>query len=366
MRIAFVLPGFGVGGAERVASLLCNSWTKRGHTVTAITFESPGDEPSYTLHEAIDLRQIDTVHGRKTFVSRVVNNGRRILRLRSALRAARPDIVVAFMTEANVLTLCAAVSLGIPVVISERNQPERPGLGVLHRLARRLTYPLASAVVVQTKAIADWINRQIHSPVLVIPNPVSLETTVEPTIRGSDKRIAAVGRLVRQKGFDILIASFAQIVRHYPNWTLHIYGEGTERSVLEAQIESLSLSDRIQLHGVTNDLLSVYAGASIFVLPSRYEGHPNVLLEALSMGCPVIATDCPGATSDILHGGRYGLPIPPDDVEALRLALDRMISDEPLRATYSGRAREAVTPLEVGTIADRWLDLFSAIANPSR
>jgi GalNAc-alpha-(1->4)-GalNAc-alpha-(1->3)-diNAcBac-PP-undecaprenol alpha-1,4-N-acetyl-D-galactosaminyltransferase len=361
MRIAFVLPSFATGGAERVASLLCNAWAQHGHTVMVATFESPGEDSIYTLRDDVLLHQIDAVNQSRTLTSRLIMNCRRVVRLRSALREFKPTAVIAFMTEANVVTLWASSGLGIPVVVSERNQPDRPGLGISHRLARRMTYPMAAALVVQTGAIADWARQRFRIPVHIIPNPVHLTAPVARPAEGSEKRLVAAGRLAPQKGFDVLIASFARLAADHPEWRLYIYGEGAERDALTAQISSLSLTDRIFLPGIVKDLSPVYAGASLFVLPSRYEGFPNALLEALASGCPVIATDCPGASSDILQGGRYGLLVPPDNIEALTSALGRMMADEPLRATYSNRAREAVMPFEEGLIARQWLDLFEKL-----
>ena len=105
----------------------------------------------------------------------------------------------------------------------------------------------------------------------------------------------------------------------------------------------------------------VLGSADLFVLSSRYEGYPNVLLEALAAGCPVVATDCPGAVAEILGGGRYGLLVPADDNDALGFGLDRLISDDSLRSHYAATAQKAVQGLDARTIARRWLDLFAAL-----
>jgi glycosyltransferase involved in cell wall biosynthesis len=361
MRIAFIVPSFGAGGAERVASLLCNWWAKQGHTVSAIAFEASDAERLYTLDAAVTLRQIACFNRRRSLASSVATNIRRLIRLRSALNDFRPDVIVSFMTEANVVALWAAFGLGIPVVVSERNQPDRPGLGAWRRAARRLSYPMAAALVMQTEAIAEWGKKRFRVPVLVIPNPVHPTPVSKRCEEASGKHLIAVGRLVRQKGFDILISSFAKIARAHPNWKLIVYGEGPDRGALEAQIRSLSMTDAISLPGLSRDIAAVYARAALFVLPSRFEGYPNVLLEALASGCPVVATDCPGATAEILQNGRYGVLVPPEDVHALASALDRLMSDQCLRTTYSQRAKEAVAALDVSTIGRRWLVLFESL-----
>jgi len=363
MRIAFVIPNFGTGGAERVASLLCNEWTSVGHAVTAITFEPPSAVPAYALHDAVTLEHIDAIKPKNSMISVAVTNVRRLFRLRKAIRKLAPDVIVAFTTEANVVTLWAAFGLGIPVVVSERNQPDRPGLSWARRLARRRSYGTASAIVVQTEAIADWVRSRFKVPVHVIANPVNLQSwTMRLNKPATKKRLVSAGRLVPQKGFDRLIASFARLALKHPEWTLVICGEGRDRLALETEINRRSLHYRVSMPGVQEAMYRVFADTDLFVLPSRFEGYPNVLVEALAAGCPVIATDCPGAVGEILDGGRYGLLVPADDDDALTFGLDRMMSDEDLRSRYAATARQAVAGLDVVQIGKCWLDLFTALA----
>ncbi len=364
MRISFVIPTFRAGGAERVASLLCNFWVERGFPVAALTFEAPGAEAVCALDERVVLRQLDLLNQSRNPLSIIATNRRRLRRLRAALTEFKPDAVVAFTTEANVVALWAAAGLGVPVVVSERNQPDRPGLGLIRRVLRRLSYPRAAAIVVQTEAIARWARRRFRVPVVILPNPVRLAGAAGALAPGEDapKRLIAVGRLVRQKGFDLLIAAFATIAGRHPDWMLAIYGEGAERARLEAQIAACGLSDRVVLKGVCKQMEGVYAGADVFVLPSRFEGYPNALIEALAAGCPVVATDCPGATAEILGRGRFGMLVPPEDADALAAALDRVMSDAALRARYAAQAREAVSELDVGTVGGRWLELLASLA----
>ena len=360
MRIAFVIPSLGAGGAERVATLLANDWNTSGHNVTLVTFDAPGAEPFFALDPGISLRGLaaSASHG---LSAKLGTNVARVTRLRSVLRDLHPDVVVAFMTEANVIALWASRGLGIPVVISERNQPDRPGLGHAHKLARRLTYPVASALVVQTDAIASWVRARFRIPVHVIPNPVRLGAGDAPRADGDVQSIVSLGRLAPQKGFDILIESFAAVASKHPNWRLVIYGEGPDRQLLERQRAESGCADRIVLPGLTRDPAATLRSASLFVLPSRFEGYPNALLEALAQGLPVLATSCPGGTVEILANGAHGMLVPADDVGAMTTALDAMLSAPDLRDAYAWKARRAVTGLDVATVAKRWLDLFAGL-----
>ena len=194
MRIAFVIPSLGAGGAERVATLLANEWNAKGHDVTLVTFDAPGTEPFFAVDPGVSLRGL-TASASQGLSAKLGPNVTRVSRLRSVLRELHPDMAVAFMTEANVIALWARRGLGVPVVISERNQPDRPGLGHAHRLARRLTYPLASALVVQTDAIASWARARFRIPVHVIPNPVRPGDRDAPRAGGDVQWIISLGRL---------------------------------------------------------------------------------------------------------------------------------------------------------------------------
>ena len=365
MRIAFLVPTLGPGGAERVASLLTSSWAEHGHGVTLVSFEDPQQEPFYDLHGSVTVRQLGLVNRSRGMVSRLVTNVRRLVRLRSLLRELRPDVLVAFTIDANVIALCATLGLAIPVVISERNQPNRPDLVRFYKLARYLSYHWAAALVVQTEAVALWARRRFSVPVHVIPNPVVLvdrpsgdQETTDPN--PPSHCLLAVGRLSKQKGFDLLVESFSALAPSYPNWHLVIHGEGSERAALERLISELSLAGRVVLPGVRKDLGGAFASASLFVLPSRFEGFPNALLEALACGRPVVATACPGGTVEILGNGTYGLLVPAEDVASLTAALDQMMANKELRNAYAQRARQAVSRYDVGVVSRRWLNLLES------
>lgn len=359
MNIAFVIPGLGPGGAERVATLLCNFWAAEGHTVTLITFEGEEATPFHIPDQAVALRRLAASTGSGS--GRLLNNFNRVSRLRAVLGELRPDVMVAFTTDANVISLLATRATDIPVVISERNQPDRPGLAAVHRLARRLTYPFADAVVAQTDTVAAWMQQRFPVPVHIVPNPVRLSNSKTPRVASDPPVLVAVGRLTAQKGFDILIEAFARVVAKHPDWRLVIYGEGPDRPQLETLRDALSLQGKVSLPGLTRNVEMVFTEASLCALPSRFEGYPNALLEALAAGLPAIATAAPGGASEILGDGKYGMLVAPGDALALASALEKMMSDPALRAAFAAQAPKAIAELSVEYIGRRWLDLLAAL-----
>jgi GalNAc-alpha-(1->4)-GalNAc-alpha-(1->3)-diNAcBac-PP-undecaprenol alpha-1,4-N-acetyl-D-galactosaminyltransferase len=148
------------------------------------------------------------------------------------------------------------------------------------------------------------------------------------------------------------------VYKTYPEWNLVIYGDGPERAVLERQIQELKLDGKIKLPGVTTDLTAHLRTAGCFVLSSRFEGFPNVLIEALACGCPVVATDCTDSITEIVQHGWNGLLIPSEDTDSLANALKRVMKDATLRATLETNGPDSVRKFDIGFVADHWEKLF--------
>lgn len=163
-----------------------------------------------------------------------------------------------------------------------------------------------------------------------------------------------MGRLDRQKGFDLLIEAFSRIAAKHPDWSVHILGDGSERAALEALIESKHLAGRVVLRGWVDDPVAELRAAELFVLSSRFEGFPNALLEAMACGLPAVACDCPGGPAEIIRAGTDGLLVPPEDTAALAAALEQLMSDDELRARLAGRASEVKRRFSVERFFEQW------------
>jgi glycosyltransferase involved in cell wall biosynthesis len=356
VRLAFFIGTLGAGGAERVMSLLCNALQASGHEVSLWTFDGAGRD-FYRLDERVrrvgfgllaDTRLIDKVHV----------NVRRLLRLRRQLRRERPDVLVSFIAQANVIALMAAVGLDIPVVVSERIDPRVHRESLPVRVLRRLTYRRASCLVVQTNAVRAWGKRMTGKErVVSIPNPVAIpqaRSATHPSVSDQSLRVVAMGRLVRQKGFDLLLQAFSEVTPRFPHTSLVIYGDGPEREALQAQADALGLDGRVSFPGQTDRAAQALGDAALFVLPSRYEGFPNVLIEAMSLGRAVIAFDCPSGPAEIIRHEIDGLLVPACDVEALAAAMTRLLSDSELRARIAARAAEVSDRYSLQRVIADW------------
>jgi glycosyltransferase involved in cell wall biosynthesis len=180
-------------------------------------------------------------------------------------------------------------------------------------------------------------------PVLVIPNAVTAPAAMIPPPEQRRPRIVGMGRLSPEKGFDVLVRAFAQLSPWYPDWTLQILGAGPQRQELERLADSLGIRDNVQWAGWVDRPETVLLESSVFVLPSRYEGFPNALLEAMACGLPCIASDCESGPAEIIRNGLDGLLVPPDNVDALADALRQLVADQ-ARRTQLGRHAVDVTP----------------------
>jgi glycosyltransferase involved in cell wall biosynthesis len=362
MRIAMAISSDDIGGAQRVMALMANYWAALGHHVTLVSLGPPFKD-RFALHRLVKRVPLNLSSDSAHLGQALYQNALRVLRLRDQLRQLQPDVVISFMGSTNVLTILASRGLGIPVIISERTNPHRQAIGSVWKSLRSLLYRHADALVVQSSALRDWARGVAGSArVDIIPNPVNPEfngSVKETGRRESGHTVIAMGRLVRVKGFDLLIEAFARCAGQHPEWSLVILGEGEERSNLESLIVVKGLQDRVRLAGQVPRPSRILGQADLFVLSSRFEGFPNALMEAMACKLAVISTDCPNGPRDIVRDGMDGLLIPPDDVNALAKGMDRLMSDPVERQRLGASAMEVTERFSINKIMSMWNELIS-------
>lgn len=361
MRITFVISSLTSGGAERVMSTMANYWAQKGWEVTLITLGSR-ESDFYALGDGVKRVALDLLVKSTNPLSAMKNNLARVMRLRKSICESKPDAVISFIDRTNVLTLLAVIGLGLNVVISERTDPAVHRIGKVWDVLRKLTYPRASAIVVQSATVQNWLKRTIRKTVVnVIPNPISLKELTgmpdkdAPGIKeNSEKILMAMGRLGPEKGFDLLIKAFFKTARRYPDWRLLILGEGNERKSLEGLIKELGLTGRVFLPGRVRNPVHFLKQADIFAMSSRREGFPNALLEAMACGLPVISFDCPSGPRELIRNGIDGLLVPSEDIDALADAIAMLIENERMRSRLAFSATDVLERFGMEKVMTMW------------
>lgn len=356
MRIVLVISSLGAGGAERVLTEMANYWSCAAHEVVLVTFSTSSEGDFYPLHSSVIRKELGLRRNTRSFFDKICFNFVRFLALRDTLRISSPDLVVSFMDSTNVLTVLACLNRRVTTLISVRNNPKFRQLPFMWRVGRRLTYRYASCVVAQTEGAAQWIRRETAANVCVIPNPVRAPECMAVS---REKMILAVGRFIPEKGHDVLIKAFARILGACEGWRLVILGDGPLESALADQVARSGLGDRVDMPGTVRDVDRWYARCGIYVHPSRSEGFPNALIEAMSSGAPVIAADCDFGPGDIVRHGEDGLLVPTEDETALADAIQRLVDDASLRQAIGARARAVRARFDMGRIMKQWEELLA-------
>lgn len=316
--IALFLPSLGPGGAERVLLLLSEFFAGRGHRCDIVVAAAGG---------AWDGR---VPKGVRLFA---LGGGKPLSTLWPLvryLRRERPAVLMSSVFPANIAALLACTITRTPCVVREANRTAddiraTTAIGTqANRIAMHLLYPRATALVSLTPALAAHtceVARVSAQQVTVIPNPAPARKPVRRS-RATNREalVLGCGRLVPQKDFSTLLTAFASIA-HDRNVKLVLLGEGPMKTTLQLQAEYLGVGTKVVFPGHATDVGVWMQRADVFALSSRWEGFPNVLLEALSVGCPVVATSCSDAVHDLLGNGRYGAIVPVQDTAAMASGL---------------------------------------------
>lgn len=344
--VSFFIPSFERGGVERLVINLSRELVQQGVNVDVLVRET--DPPIEQLDPAVSVVQLDSLHRFDTAVHRVlpphVSNA--LLSFPAYvqyLRRRTPDLLVSMQTSPFAIAGAEVARVNTSVVVRESNTPSmataspRHTVGQLAPFAKRVVYPRADSIVAVSKDAAADLSDYVGVPreqVTTIYNPTFNESILEQSKEAVDHEwfqedipiIASVGRFSDQKDFETLIQAFDTVASNREA-RLVLIGDGANRTRLEALVASRGLEDCVAFLGYQENPHKYVAESTIFVLSSTYEGLPNVLIEAIGVGTPVIATDCPSGPREILLDGDGGTLVSVGDEDAMADAITRYLDD---------------------------------------
>lgn len=360
LRVAFLLSTLMGGGLEKVVLNLAQGLVQHNVQLDLVLASAEGDFLS-EVPPGVNVVDLQTpIDSRTRQAVKVIGP------LVQYLRREKPDVLISHLASVNVVAIAARFLAGIPLHLAlvEHNlvlpygTSSQPLPLLMHLM--RWFYPFADAIVGVSQGIADQFAADLGlkaSKIQVIHNPVvnsHLSTQAQAPLNhpwfqpGEPPVLLAAGRLVTQKDFPTLLYAFAELLKQRPARLL-ILGEGPLRSRLETLIETLQLSEQVSMPGFASNPYSYMSRAAAFVLSSRWEGLPTVLIEALACGCNVVSTRCPHGPEEILQDGRYGRLVPIGDINALAEAMQQTLEAPLNPEMLSHRAQDF--SLERATLA---------------
>lgn len=350
MKIAFFIDSMnGFGGAQRVISVLCNSFAREGAEVLLVTTGNT-DKSVYPLESVKKYAYTGNCGG-------VINKVKKLRAIRKTVKAFEPDVIVSFLTMTNILTILSMSFTKIPIIISERNDFDK--CTSKEKLLSKIFYPYANKMVVQTENIKQQLERFYKKRIEIIPNPLQ-EFSFEKTDYSASKKMIAVGRITEQKNYPLMLEAFAAFLGERPEYCLHIYGAGNMIETYQALAKKLNISEKVCFMGNKPNPLSLETDADMYVMSSDYEGMPNALAEAMSVGFPCISTDCDGGgAAFLIDNGVNGLLVEKGNPYQLTEAMKKIADDRVFAQEIGQNAKSLKDSLNVERITQMWTDFIN-------
>jgi GalNAc-alpha-(1->4)-GalNAc-alpha-(1->3)-diNAcBac-PP-undecaprenol alpha-1,4-N-acetyl-D-galactosaminyltransferase len=379
VRITVFVSSLAGGGVARVSLTIAGGFADRGHAVSVVTWDAT--EPDF-YEVPPGVERVQAGRGLRSLVRwfDLFGNIRRLARIRAAIVSTQPDCVISIADGTNELMLLATINCRFKRLVSVQvdqtayDHYNARWNDLRRRHFRRWAYRMAHAVAFlsseeSARAAADnprWRCADVPDPVIpTIDRKLDEKAArVIAQLKSRDCWLVGIGRLVEQKGFDLLLPAFASLADHFPAWGLLILGEGPDRQSLERQAAALRIADRLLMPGVVKKLHAILQHCSIFVLSSRFEGQPLALMEAMLCGLPGVSFDCPSGPASIVRPGIDGLLVRPITAEALSAELSKMMSCSDMRRDMGRAAPDVKSRFAVAPICAKWETLIARCPVP--
>lgn len=345
------------GGIERVAANLANMWVTEGNKVTLVIADSC-TMPFFVLESNVEITSLGIDYN-TSIMRQIVDFIRLIVKFRSFVKRKRPDVVMGMWTSRALVATIACLGTGIPVIACEHSAYEKMRMDF--RFLRWFVYRFSSAVVALTERDTR-LYKKINVKSYTIPNAIKRIKYIERN--EINKTVLCVGWISHEKGIDRLLEIWSKVYRDYPDWKLKIIGEIPKdkidfTKILDGMINKYNFGKQLEIIPSTSEIFYEYDKADIFVMTSRYEGLPMVLLEAMASGLPAICYDCPTGPREIIKDSINGFLIRDDDKKSFVEKLSLLIKNDNLRKKYGKNACDIINECFNEKIVSRkWDDLI--------
>lgn len=363
MRIAFFSGDITrSGGTENVSVMIANELVKDpGYSISFISLFEAADKPFFDIDERIDRHTVypTVTHGIQHYFDTCK-------RLRNIITSQHVDVLIDIDGILDMYSLPLRKRTGVKVISWEHfNYLQNPGVPY-RKLTRRWAARKADAIVTLTEADKHLYEENVDPdcPVIAIANPMQIPEP-DPVYDQESTIIISSGRLTYQKGFDLLVDAAADVLPNHPDWTWLILGEGEDRPKLEKQIKAAGIGDQLILKGRVQNMDEYYRKAAMFVLSSRFEGLPMVLLEAKAYHLPIVSFDCLTGPAEIVNDSMNGYLVPDRDVDALADRVNELIDNADLRRDMSENTVLYTGKFNLANIVDTWKQLLTSLSRQS-
>ena len=346
-KVMFVCQSLGNGGAERVVSVLTDELSEADYRVFILTMTK--EKQVYNINENVEI-----VAPHKNYNAGILGKLQRVKIIRDEIIKHKIDVVVAFSHYNAMFSVIASYGLPVRIIGSERNDPAQLKNRKILNSTRNILYKKLDCLVCQTDEAKAYFPNKIQEKTTIILNPSSA-SIIDPYCGEKEKKIVTFCRLEPQKNLRMLIDAFEMLYEEYPDYELNIYGEGSERENLLNYIVSKGLVNVISIKPFCKDVHQKVMKATIFALPSNYEGLSNSMIEAMALGIPTVVTDCPcGGARMVIENNKNGIMVAVDDPKAMYEAFKKIIVSPKFAKELSNNGVKIRDKLNCKKIAKQW------------
>lgn len=329
MKICIIISTLSSGGAERNASLLANYFSKR-NSVSIVTFQRKKNT-HYKLSKKINLFNLNLLNQSNNFFFKIINFIKRVYVLNRKIKKINPEIIISFLETMNLTVLISTLFLkNIKIkIISDRNNPDKSERRILLLFLKVIFYQFSNFLVLQTEAIKKNYKFINKNKLRVIANTFSEKIAFKKNYKLKSKlKFISVGRLEKQKGYDVLLSALAKLKKRNINFICDIYGVGSQANFIKNLILSYNLNNCVFLKGVRKNILNIYKNYDFYILSSRFEGFPNSLVEAMNAGIISVSSDCDYGPKEIIKNNINGVIFKNNDSDDLSNKIYNLINNK--------------------------------------